>query len=63
METLKKGDFVRLVIGSKMMIVNSFYGKRLVECIALHANGKRKIFYFRPESLVLCSSPEEVVAY
>lgn len=53
MENLKKGDLVRLIIGSKQMKISSVYGRRLVECITTR-NGEIRKYYFRPESLVLC---------
>ncbi len=54
MEKFKKGDFVKLIIGSNKMRISSLYGTRLVECES-NFNGKFKKFYFRPDSLVLCT--------
>lgn len=53
MEKFKKGDLVKLIIGSKKMKISSLYGNALVECES-NQNGKFKKFYFRPDSLVLC---------
>ena len=53
MENLKKGDLVKLIIGSTKMKISSVYGRSLVECIATR-NGQTKKYYFRPESLILC---------
>ncbi len=54
MEKLKKGDLVKLIIGSKKMKISSIYGRGLVECETNNKNGQLKKYYFRPESLVLC---------
>ena len=55
MDNFKKGDLVRLIIGSSEMIVSSTYGSSLVECETKKSNGELKRYYFRPESLVKCA--------